>query len=108
MLPPAPGLFSTTIDWPIPGAIFSAIRREMMSDAPPGGYGTTMRRGLLGNVSLVCAPASAWNAMSSMLTLSVRNLMGCLLKCFPSVDFLGPSICPDAFRHKRVYEDCPE
>ena len=48
MLPPAPGLFSTTTDWPHASESFCAMSRPAMSSDPPGGNGTTMRTGLVG------------------------------------------------------------
>ena len=38
MLPPAPGLLSTTTVWPQAGLIFSEIVRARMSGAPPVDY----------------------------------------------------------------------
>ncbi|CUI63558.1 Uncharacterised protein [Achromobacter xylosoxidans] len=49
----APGLFSTTTVCLSASARRGAITRAMMSDEPPGGYGTTMRTGRVGH-------ASAW------------------------------------------------
>src|SRR6266702_7391976 len=43
MLPPAPGLFSITTDWPQTSCRRLPIRRAVMSVEPPGGNGTTMR-----------------------------------------------------------------
>ncbi|MNL65648.1 hypothetical protein D3C87_1900050 [compost metagenome] len=48
MLPPAPGLLSTTTGWPHDGEIFSEKIRARMSGAPPLGKPTTMRIGLFG------------------------------------------------------------
>jgi hypothetical protein len=48
MLPPAPGLFSTTNDWPIDLVNASATRRARMSVAEPGAKPTMIRTGLLG------------------------------------------------------------
>ncbi len=47
MVPP-PGLFSTMTGWPSLAPSFSASTRLMMSAAPPGENGTTMRTGRLG------------------------------------------------------------
>src|SRR4249920_2054292 len=41
MFPPAPGLFSTTTDWPHASVSRCAIRRPVISSEPPGGNGTT-------------------------------------------------------------------
>src|SRR3981189_1857425 len=48
MLPPAPGLFSTTTDWPQTSCRRLPIRRAVISVEPPGVNGTTMRTGLTG------------------------------------------------------------
>src|SRR6476659_2067535 len=39
MLPPAPGLFSTTTDWPHNSLNFCAMPRPTTSSGPPGGKG---------------------------------------------------------------------
>jgi hypothetical protein len=39
-MPLAPGLFSTTTDWPIDSESFDAIILAVTSEAPPGGYTT--------------------------------------------------------------------
>ncbi len=41
MLPPAPGLFSTTTGWPQASVSFCATSRPVVSSGPPGGNGTT-------------------------------------------------------------------
>src|SRR2546421_4786673 len=41
MLPPAPGLFSTTTGWPSACCSLGAMRRAERSTGPPGAYGTT-------------------------------------------------------------------
>src|SRR5215471_19941008 len=48
MLPPAPGLFSTTTDWPHASVSFCAIRRPAKSSEPPGGNGTIRRTDFAG------------------------------------------------------------
>src|SRR6185295_898208 len=48
MVMPAPGLFSTTIDWPRRGESLSAIARATMSTPPPGGNGAMKRMVLAG------------------------------------------------------------
>src|SRR5919108_727626 len=53
---PAPGLFSTTMDWPRRGESLSAIARDTMSTPPPGGKGATKRIVLTG---YCCAAAGA-------------------------------------------------
>src|SRR5688500_9897802 len=50
MLPPAPGRFSTTTCWPSALASWSAITRARMSVDWPGGNGTTILIGLVGQV----------------------------------------------------------
>src|SRR2546421_10701425 len=57
MLPPAPGLFSTTTGWPSACCSLGAIKRAERSTGPPGAYGTTRWTGLDGQS---CAPQ--WNA----------------------------------------------
>src|SRR5215216_4636146 len=44
-LPAAPGLFSTTTDWPMAADSFGLIRRARMSEVPPGAKGTISRTG---------------------------------------------------------------
>ncbi|MOA32516.1 hypothetical protein D3C78_1537420 [compost metagenome] len=46
MEPPAPARFSMTTVWPSRRCKGSCRERPAMSVAPPGGKGTTMRRGL--------------------------------------------------------------
>src|SRR5450631_4362206 len=48
MLPPAPGLFSTTTDWPQTSCRRLLTRRAVISVEPPGVNGTTTRTGLTG------------------------------------------------------------
>src|ERR1700704_4500391 len=48
MLPPAPGLFSTTTDWPQTSCRRLLTRRAVISVEPPGANGTTTRTGLTG------------------------------------------------------------
>src|ERR1700737_5509906 len=48
MLPPAPGLFSTTPDWPQTSCRRLLTRRAVISVEPPGVNGTTTRTGLTG------------------------------------------------------------
>jgi hypothetical protein len=54
MLPPAPGLFSTTTDWPQTSCKRLETRRAVISVEPPGVNGTTTRTGLTGQ-SAACA-----------------------------------------------------
>src|SRR5260370_39837098 len=48
MLPPAPGLFSITTDWPHTSCRRLPTRRAVISVEPPGGDGTTMHTGFAG------------------------------------------------------------
>ncbi len=48
VVPPAPGRFSTTIDWPSASASGSRNSRAMKSVEAPGGKGATMVIGRLG------------------------------------------------------------
>src|SRR4051812_16826863 len=49
MLPPAPGLFSITTDWPQTSCRRLPTRRAVVSVEPPGVNGTTTRTGLAGH-----------------------------------------------------------
>src|SRR5260221_6701315 len=51
MLPPAPGLFSTTTDWPQTCCRRLPTRRAVISVEPPGANGTTTRTGLVGQAT---------------------------------------------------------
>src|SRR5450432_940828 len=48
ILPPAPGLFSITTDWPHTSCRRLLTRRAVISVEPPGVNGTTTRTGLAG------------------------------------------------------------
>src|SRR5258705_10676466 len=48
MLPPAPGLFSTTTDWPQTSCRRLPTRRAVVSVEPPGANGPTTRTDLTG------------------------------------------------------------
>src|SRR5471030_1475711 len=48
MLPPAPGLFSITTDWPHTSCRRLLTRRAVISVEPPGVNGTTTRTALAG------------------------------------------------------------
>jgi hypothetical protein len=61
-LPPAPGRFSTTNDWPSRSESHCAIRRALMSAAPSAAKPTTMRTGRVGQV---CARAVRARAASA-------------------------------------------
>src|SRR5215813_15112174 len=60
MLPPPPGLFSTTAGWPRLACRPVAISRATTSLEPPGVNGTMMRMVLLGKRA--CAPATSGHA----------------------------------------------
>src|SRR5262245_46040328 len=60
MLPPPPGLFSTTAGWPRLACRPVAISRATTSFEPPGVNGTMMRMVLLGKRA--CAPAANGHA----------------------------------------------
>src|SRR5262249_19667142 len=69
---PAPGRFSTTTGWDQTSCIFAASRRPTMSVAPPGGKGTIMRTGLVGNACAVPTPKRTRRNLGSDL----RNAAG--------------------------------
>src|SRR2546425_1520090 len=69
---PAPGRFSTITGWPQTSCILPATRRPMMSVAPPGGKGTTMRTGLVGNALTV--PTN--NKRTRSLSIDLRYAAG--------------------------------
>src|SRR5689334_13769209 len=71
MLPPAPGLFSTTTDCPSLSAIFGAIERAMRSELPPGGK-LTMKR--IGFDRQLCALAVNVYSRKSRQAGSVANV----------------------------------
>jgi hypothetical protein len=68
--PPAPGLFSTTTGWPSVRAMCSPTARAVMSAAPPGALGTTMRTGLAGKP---CAHAGARGAAAARMEDRIRR-----------------------------------
>ncbi len=59
MLPPAPGLFSTTTVWPQALRNSSAMRRATKSVEPPGEKPTTIVICLLGQSACACAKVAA-------------------------------------------------
>src|SRR4249919_816755 len=59
MLPPAPGRFSAITCWPSALVSWSAITRARMSVDWPGGKGTMMRIGLVGQACAKALGASA-------------------------------------------------
>src|SRR5438094_2316919 len=68
MLPPAPGLFSTTTGWPSACCSLAAMRRAERSTGPPGAYGTTRWTGRDGQS---CGKAKVL-AQSASAALRVR------------------------------------
>ena len=57
--PPAPGMFSTTTDWPRGPCVRSATRRAIASADPPAGNATITVMGRVGYVWALATPASA-------------------------------------------------
>src|SRR2546421_8012947 len=70
MLPPAPGLFSTTTGCPRACCSFGAIRRAERSTGPPGAYGTTRWIGLVW--AKPCAAAASAAATRILCTRLLR------------------------------------
>src|SRR5262249_51732054 len=75
IMPFAPARLSTSTVFPIPSFIFWASGRVSMSIGPPGGYGTTMRTGLAGNLPVegACARASP-PALPSASTTTIAGI----------------------------------
>ena len=73
VLPLAPGLFSTTTVCFSASASGWLMARAMMSDEPPGGYGTMMRTVLLGHACACTAQAA--NKVSAA---TARRAMGAM------------------------------
>src|SRR6185369_5391486 len=69
-MPPAPGRFSTTICCFQPCDSLSAIKREAISGAVPGGNGTSRWTGLEGQL---CASAPVATAASAAATVNVLS-----------------------------------
>src|SRR5262249_25960119 len=69
-LPPAPGRFSTTKDWPNMSFRRSARMRVSTSVEPPAGYGTTMRTGRSGQ-----RPSSARAAVATIVPAAAIDVM---------------------------------
>src|SRR5271154_5578322 len=83
MLPPAPGLFSTTTDWPQTSCRRLLTRRAVISVEPPGVNGTTTRTGLAGQSAARAGHeriGGAAKADAARPTKSRRLSMGALLK----------------------------
>src|SRR3982074_3029544 len=68
MWPPAPGLFSTTTDWPQTSCRRLPTRRAVVSVEPPGVNGTTTRTGLAGQ----SAPAAGDGPREGALAAAAR------------------------------------
>src|SRR5688572_9852434 len=64
MVPPAPGLLSTTTGWPSALASGSLMARATMSLAPPAAKVTTMRTGFSGQEAWAAPAASRAQAMA--------------------------------------------
>src|ERR1700681_4260338 len=94
MLPPAPGLFSTTTDWPQTSCSRLLTRRAVISVEPPGVNGTTTRTGLDGQTAANAREDridGAATAAAVWPTKRRRFSMGLLLRKEPP-DCLG-SLC---------------
>jgi len=76
-LPPAPGLFSTTTDWPMFSPSFLAITRAAMSADPPAAKPTTMVTGFLGGKSWAWAAVKARGnpATIAVTTVNARRFI---------------------------------
>ncbi|MNT44333.1 hypothetical protein D3C72_1808550 [compost metagenome] len=82
MLPPAPGLLSTTTGWPSAFCRAGCISRDTMSPGAPAGKATTSRTGLVGQVSaawLGARVASTAAAVRQAARGRRKAFMGCLL-----------------------------
>src|SRR5512140_1629461 len=73
MLPPPPGLLSTTNAHWVSWVIFSVIWRLSVSVPPPGVYGTTKRIGLSGQASAWAVPSTA-RAARAVQAIAMRRL----------------------------------
>ncbi len=72
-MPPAPGLFSTTMGWPSFVPKYSASARDMMSAAPAGGKLTIQRIGLVGQgVGVAVCPAAMLGEATAAVPASRR------------------------------------
>src|SRR5262245_15337044 len=71
----APGLFSTTTGTDHFCPSFSAIRRAVMSEAPPGGLGTTSRRALDGYGACAQATETVASASSTIHAFPQKRLI---------------------------------
>src|SRR5882757_1861862 len=83
MLPPAPGLFSITTDWPQTSCRRLPTRRAVVSVEPPGVNGTTTRNGLAGQSAPAACDArmeGATIAAAARPTKRRRLSIGALLR----------------------------
>src|SRR5215470_16539944 len=71
MLPPAPGLFSITTDWPQTSCRRLPTRRAVVSVEPPGVKGTTMRTVFEGQ--LMPAPRAREERSDGAATLAAAS-----------------------------------
>ncbi|MFJ0639712.1 hypothetical protein WLU61_11515 [Bordetella bronchiseptica] len=87
MLPPAPGLFSTTTVCPRTSVSCLATSRPSVSTAPPGANGTTMRIGWPGQASAAAAGAADRppSIMAPHMPALRRALRNFLLMGLPTV-----------------------
>src|ERR1700686_577216 len=84
ILPPAPGLFSTTTDWPQTSCRRLETSRAVISVEPPGVNGTTTRTGLVGQSAPWAREASidgAARAAAARPAKRRRFNMGNPLRC---------------------------
>src|SRR6185312_1070954 len=104
MLPPAPGLFSTTTLWPHASPSFWAISRPTTSSGPPGGKGTTSLTACDGKTSAAAlGMGSADSAAAAAASATVDDKS--LAKRFSSdgdggsrILATGPPVCGGARR----------
>src|SRR5947209_3063448 len=73
MLPPAPGLFSTTTDCPHTSCRRLEMSRAVMSVEPPGVNGTTTRTGFTGQSAADARRDNAGAASTAALALRKRR-----------------------------------
>jgi hypothetical protein len=73
---PAPGLFSTTMGWPSALATSVQTRRVTKSVVPPGGKGTTTRKGRVGQACACNAPGRAARAVATPAACNSRRRVG--------------------------------
>src|SRR5688572_4434029 len=78
MVPPAPGLFSTTTGWPSASDRPGATRRAVMSTFPPGAKGTMMRIGFAGKA---CAAASVARPAARAARARLKDVLMKPLHC---------------------------